>query len=65
MQMWINATYKRNELVFIDQFSQTSSFLASDPRDKLFALLHVGTDTHDMIAWNKFLSPTTKNLWRK
>jgi hypothetical protein len=57
MQMWINATYKRNELVFIDQFSQTSSFLASDPRDKLFALLHVGTDTHSMIAWNKFLSP--------
>jgi hypothetical protein len=35
----------------------TEEFLASDPRDKLFALLHLSTDTRDTVPTNELLSP--------
>jgi len=42
---------------FVSHFRYTSVFLASDPRDKIFALLHICPDTSKKLVGNKLLAP--------
>lgn len=57
METWFRATHGSLELTLCDHFTLTANFLASDPRDKLFALLHVGSDTKNTLTRNTWLIP--------
>jgi hypothetical protein len=59
---WVRGTKMGNprwldNSTFTTYFTTTKEFLASDPRDKLFALLHLSTDTRDTVPTNALLSP--------
>jgi hypothetical protein len=43
--------------MFAEEFRKTSRFLASDPRDKLFALLHLGYNTQILLSFSPYLRP--------
>jgi hypothetical protein len=59
---WVRGTEmgksrRPDDPTFSAYFTSTKDFLASDPRDKLFALLHLSTDTRDTVPTNALLSP--------
>lgn len=49
--------HSRQDLSFTEYFSRTVNFQASDPRDKLFALLALARDTSDATRTNVLIRP--------
>jgi hypothetical protein len=54
---WLYPSTIRYQRMFADEFRKTSRFLASDPRDKLFVLLHLGYDTQLQLSLSPYLRP--------
>jgi hypothetical protein len=54
---WFKSTMMAGLARYAYYFDRTRKFLSSDPRDKLFALLHIATDTQKRIEYDPMLRP--------
>lgn len=54
---WFKSTMMRGFANYAYYFDSTRNFLSSDPRDRLFALLHIAADTRDLVKSNPKLQP--------
>lgn len=54
---WYKPTLLRGQANYAYYFDRTRKFLSTDPRDKLFALLHLAKDTHSRVGAHPHFAP--------
>jgi hypothetical protein len=59
---WYKSTMLGGHANYAYYFDRTRKFLSTDPRDKLFALLHIASDTRERTSESRFCSDYEKTL---